>query len=65
MCQIKHECVLFSIWIESKDTCDVAVIKKGIAELKKAIEKEEPKIDCPAESGNISLLVFRVIVCTK
>ena len=56
---------MFSIWIESKDTCDVAVIKKGIAELKKAIEKEEPKIDCPAESGNISLLVFRVIVCTK
>ena len=48
----------FSIWIDMKDTCDVDVIKEGIAALKEAIEKEEPKKQCPSGSGNISLLFF-------
>ena len=41
-----------------KDTCDVGAIKEGIEALKKQIEKDEPKKECTAASGNISLLVF-------
>ena len=42
-----------------KDTCDVDVIKEGIAALKEAIEKEgEKEKECPGGSGNISLLFF-------
>ena len=53
----------FSIWIDMKeDTCDVGVIKEGIAALKKSIEKDEPKKECPPGSGNISLLFFLVII---
>ena len=56
----------FSIWIDMKeDTCDVGVIKEGIAALKKSIEKQEPKKDCPPGSGNISLLFSLVIICGK
>jgi len=33
-----------------EDTCDVGVIKEGIAALKKSIEKEEPKKECPPGS---------------
>ena len=45
-----------------KDTCDADVIKEGIAALKEAIEKEEPKKQCPSGSGNISLLFILVII---
>ena len=55
----------FSIWIDMKDTCDVDAIKEGIAALKKQIEKDEPKKECTAASGNISLLFFLVIICGK
>ena len=53
---------IFSIWIDMKDTCDVDVIKEGITALKEAIEKEEPKKQCPSGSGNVSLLFFLVII---
>ena len=45
-----------------EDTCDVGVIKEGIAALKKSIEKDEPKKECIPGSGNISLLFFLVII---
>ena len=48
-----------------KDTCDVGAIKEGIEALKKQIEKDEPKKECTAASGNISLLFFLVIICGK
>ena len=54
----------FSIWIDMKeDTCDVGVIKEGIAALKKSIEKQEPKKECiPGVHGNISLLFSLIII---
>ena len=39
----------FPIWIDTKETCDVGVLKEGIAELKKRLE--EDKLECAGTIG--------------